>query len=70
MAPSLFSLFGTCMLLLASTNDGFGVEAETEFKVGDDFGWQEPVNNNTAMYTQWAARNRFRVGDSLCKLVN
>ncbi|CAI0474700.1 unnamed protein product [Linum tenue] len=34
------------------------------FKVGDDFGWQEPTNNSQ-LYTQWATTNRFQVGDSL-----
>ncbi|KAK9231944.1 hypothetical protein WN943_022185 [Citrus x changshan-huyou] len=65
---SLLSFHGTCVLLLltlVSMNDGFGVEAVKDFKVGDDFGWQEPGHNNTAMYSQWATRNRFHVGDSL-----
>ncbi|KAK0597223.1 hypothetical protein LWI29_023152 [Acer saccharum] len=42
-----------------------GVEAVKEFKVGDDIGWQEPGNNNTSVYSQWAGKNRFHVGDSL-----
>ncbi|XP_050232195.1 early nodulin-like protein 21 [Mercurialis annua] len=38
------------------------------FKVGDEFGWQEPggnTNTTNAVYTKWAENNRFRVGDSL-----
>ncbi|KAH7565284.1 hypothetical protein JRO89_XS09G0180500 [Xanthoceras sorbifolium] len=42
-----------------------GVEAVKQFKVGDDFGWQEPRENNTSVYSQWAGKNRFQVGDSL-----
>lgn len=71
MWSSLLSFHGTCVLLLltlVSTNDGFGVEAVKDFKVGDEFGWQEPGHNNTATYSQWATRNRFHVGDSLGKL--
>ncbi|KAL6134500.1 hypothetical protein ACLB2K_066731 [Fragaria x ananassa] len=37
----------------------------TEFQVGDDFGWQQPGSNNSAVYSDWATKNRFHVGDSL-----
>ncbi|KAJ0075654.1 hypothetical protein Patl1_34016 [Pistacia atlantica] len=62
---SILSLSATCMLLLASIHGGFGVEAKKEFKVGDDYGWQEPSMNNTGIYSHWASSNRFHVGDSL-----
>ncbi|KAJ1388755.1 Phytocyanin domain [Sesbania bispinosa] len=56
---SLLSLLCSCMIL-------FLVASATQFKVGDDqLGWHEPSPNNTAFYTQWAARNRFQVDDSL-----
>ncbi|CAN1836704.1 Early nodulin-like protein 1 [Linum perenne] len=36
------------------------------FKVGDDFGWQQPTTNTTTTnYSQWATKHRFHVGDSL-----
>ncbi|XP_062023945.1 early nodulin-like protein 7 [Rosa rugosa] len=37
----------------------------TEFQVGDEFGWQQPGSNNSAVYSNWASNNRFHVGDSL-----
>jgi hypothetical protein len=36
----------------------------TQFKVGGSNGWTLPAPN-TDSYNQWAARNRFRIGDSL-----
>ncbi|XP_062088361.1 early nodulin-like protein 7 [Humulus lupulus] len=42
------------------------LEALKEFKVGDELGWMVPsAKNETSLYNQWAARNRFRIGDSL-----
>ncbi|KAA8540372.1 hypothetical protein F0562_024709 [Nyssa sinensis] len=41
------------------------VEASKEFKVGDAEGWRQPDVNETSLYNQWAAINRFHVGDSL-----
>ncbi|KAF8388928.1 hypothetical protein HHK36_025610 [Tetracentron sinense] len=55
-------------LVLAAANMVTGVS--TEFKVGDNGGWREPDLDNAAMYNQWAAKNRFQVGDSLSKGVN
>lgn len=64
---SLLGLLCNCMIVfLAATSS---VEAAREFKVGDDLGWHEPGPNNTAFYSQWAAKNRFQVGDSLGKFV-
>lgn len=67
-AASLFALFCTSvMAILVATN--VPVQAVEEFKVGDDLGWIEPDANHSSLYSQWAARNRFHVGDSLCELV-
>ncbi|GFZ08073.1 hypothetical protein Acr_19g0010100 [Actinidia rufa] len=61
---SLFSLLLTFFLIrMASMNAQ--VEASKEFKVGDAEGWRQPGENETGLYNQWAAKNRFRVGDSL-----
>ncbi|XP_057473539.1 early nodulin-like protein 7 [Actinidia eriantha] len=63
MSP-LFSLLLTFFLIrMASMNAQ--VEASKEFKVGDDDGWRQPGENETGLYNQWAAKNRFHVGDSL-----
>ncbi|KAK0597903.1 hypothetical protein LWI29_029649 [Acer saccharum] len=61
---SLLSFLCSSFLLFSAASM-HGVEAVKEFKVGDDFGWQEPGNNNTSVYSQWAGKNRFHVGDSL-----
>ncbi|CAH2068032.1 unnamed protein product [Thlaspi arvense] len=37
------------------------------FKVGDEFGWRVPLQNDTAVYSHWASTNRFHIGDSLCE---
>ncbi|KAI8544488.1 hypothetical protein RHMOL_Rhmol08G0300900 [Rhododendron molle] len=60
--PSLFC----CMFFIvsiAATNSP--VEPSKEFKVGGSEGWRTPDANESAIYDQWAARKRFRVGDSL-----
>ncbi|XP_054791280.1 mavicyanin-like [Prosopis cineraria] len=54
----------TAIIFLASSMNG-SVEASTQFKVGDAFGWQQPPPNNSAFYTQWASMIRFHVSDSL-----
>ncbi|XP_038713472.1 mavicyanin-like [Tripterygium wilfordii] len=59
------SLLGLFCLVFLSQMNGMVVDASKELKVGDELGWQEPPPNNTAIYTQWAAKNRFLVGDSL-----
>ncbi|XP_061367551.1 early nodulin-like protein 7 [Gastrolobium bilobum] len=61
---SLFGVLCTFMMVFLATTDT-SVEGAREFRVGDHLGWHEPDSNNTAFYTQWAARNRFQVGDSL-----
>lgn len=61
-------LFSSCFLVFLACMNGLA-DAAMVFKVGDELGWQEPGGNNTAVYTQWAERNRFQVGDSLCEFV-
>lgn len=41
--------------------------ASFQFKVGGDNGWTKPTGNESETYNEWATRNRFHVGDSLCK---
>ncbi|WJZ94530.1 hypothetical protein VitviT2T_013377 [Vitis vinifera] len=62
MVSSLGVLF-TALIVLVAMNSSAG--AATEFRVGDADGWRKPGVNETAMYEQWAKRNRFQVGDSL-----
>lgn len=38
----------------------------TQFKVGGGSGWTVP--SDPTAYNQWAQKNRFQIGDSLCKL--
>ena len=66
MVSSLGVLF-TALIVLVAMNSSAG--AATEFRVGDGDGWRKPGVNETAMYEQWAKRNRFQVGDSLCEFV-
>ncbi|KAJ0256741.1 ENODL7 [Hirschfeldia incana] len=35
------------------------------FKVGDEFEWRVPLQNDTSVYSRWASTNRFHIGDSL-----
>ncbi|ERN19238.1 hypothetical protein AMTR_s00061p00202530 [Amborella trichopoda] len=41
------------------------IDAFFEFRVGGPHGWHQPIGNETETYNQWAARNRFHVGDSI-----
>ena len=41
--------------------------AATEYTVGGANGWSVPADG-ALHYNQWAERNRFKIGDSLCKL--
>ncbi|CAA2972197.1 mavicyanin-like [Olea europaea var. sylvestris] len=36
-----------------------------EFEVGEETGWVTPTGNEPETYNEWAARNRFRIGDTL-----
>ncbi|GKV27164.1 hypothetical protein SLEP1_g36367 [Rubroshorea leprosula] len=59
----IMDFFCAYFLILAAMN--VVTEASKEFKVGNDLGWQQPTAANTSTYTDWAARKRFHVGDSL-----
>ena len=56
---ALFSLVLISMLAVAA--------ASFQFKVGGERGWTKPTGNESETYNEWATRNRFHVGDSLCK---
>ncbi|PIA64760.1 hypothetical protein AQUCO_00100316v1 [Aquilegia coerulea] len=58
----LWGLLFFCIVL--SMNIGVS-DAFTQFKVGESIGWRMPDENDTTIYSQWAAKNRFLVGDSL-----
>ncbi|KAL7201409.1 hypothetical protein ACSBR1_033162 [Camellia fascicularis] len=63
---SLFGLFSTFLfILLTAAINTPSVGAFKEFRVGDSESWRLPSDNYTAFYDQWAATNRFLVGDSL-----
>ncbi|PSS06021.1 Early nodulin-like protein [Actinidia chinensis var. chinensis] len=36
-----------------------------QFEVGGERGWAEPAGNDSEEYNDWAAKNRFHVGDSV-----
>lgn len=39
-----------------------------EFRVGGSIGtWSVPTEYNVAMFNQWAEKNRFQIGDTLCE---
>ncbi|RID54703.1 hypothetical protein BRARA_G02005 [Brassica rapa] len=40
-------------------------EGPRVFKVGDEFEWRVPLQNDTSVYSRWANTNRFHIGDSL-----
>lgn len=56
-----FHGLGLLVLLLLMQRAG-----ATQFKVGGSSGWTVPTDPTA--YNQWAQKNRFRIGDSLCKL--
>ncbi|KAM7254573.1 hypothetical protein ACFE04_003953 [Oxalis oulophora] len=53
----------SCFIVLAAMTGS--VEAEKQFEVGGSFRWREPIANNSDMFSLWASRNRFQVGDTL-----
>ncbi|XP_020225676.2 early nodulin-like protein 2 [Cajanus cajan] len=57
---SLLSILCVAWIVVLAVMDT-PVEGAKQFKVG----WHEPNPNDTAFYNQWAAWNRFQVGDSL-----
>ncbi|RZS07576.1 hypothetical protein BHM03_00038456 [Ensete ventricosum] len=57
-----------CLILL-SFFMLISIAAGTQFKVGGSNGWSVP-DTNAMSYSQWAEKNRFKIGDSLCKFFN
>lgn len=56
----IFTIF--CIALLAVSASPF------QFQVGSERGWIKPSGNETETnYDKWATKNRFHVGDTLCK---
>ncbi|CAH8378952.1 unnamed protein product [Eruca vesicaria subsp. sativa] len=49
-----------CISAVMVTSEGPRV-----FKVGDEFQWRVPLQNDTSVYSHWASTNRFHIGDSL-----
>lgn len=38
-----------------------------QFQVGEETGWTIPTGKEPETYNEWAAKNRFHIGDTLCK---
>ena len=55
------------IVLLAAATLFHGSEAQTRHVVGDSTGWTIP-SGGAATYTNWAANQTFKVGDTLGKL--
>ncbi|KAG8365157.1 hypothetical protein BUALT_Bualt18G0075100 [Buddleja alternifolia] len=36
-----------------------------QFEVGENMGWRKPTGKEPETYNEWAARNRFHIGDSV-----
>lgn len=41
-----------------------------QYKVGDLDAWGIPTSVNSHVYTNWAQKHHFQIGDSLCKLLS
>lgn len=42
-----------------------------QFEVGEKMGyWRKPTGKEPQTYNEWAAKNRFHIGDTLCKFTN
>lgn len=61
---SLCSLMIIVLCIRAVASEGPRV-----FKVGDEFEWRVPLQNDTSVYSRWASTNRFHIGDSLCECI-
>lgn len=57
-----FALFSAVFISMATL-----ATASFQFRVGGESGWTKPTGNESETYNEWASRNRFHVGDSLCK---
>lgn len=47
----------------------FFTALSTEFTVGGDKGWVVPQAKDDQVYNEWAAKNRFKVNDTLSKYI-
>ncbi|KAF8025621.1 hypothetical protein BT93_F2457 [Corymbia citriodora subsp. variegata] len=61
----VFAVFAALVLVGGGVAMEAKVEAAREFRVGGGEGWHEPAELNSSLYSDWATRNRFHVGDSL-----
>ena len=43
--------------------------AALKFRIGGEKGWHKPNDSESETYNEWARRNRFHIGDSLCKFI-
>ncbi|KAH6775829.1 hypothetical protein C2S52_013390 [Perilla frutescens var. hirtella] len=50
-------------LFLASAASIFA--SAFQFEVGDEMGWRKPTQKDQETYNEWAAQNRFHIGDTL-----
>lgn len=62
MAMARFLVLALCLLNLHRAYC-------TEFDVGDRDGWAVPPPNDTEFYNHWASKNRFKVDDTISKLI-
>ncbi|CAL9769393.1 unnamed protein product [Musa acuminata subsp. burmannicoides] len=62
MAAASHLFFFLSVSLLLSTLSAY------EFRVGGPRGWTKPTGDELENYNHWATKNRFHIGDSLCKL--
>ncbi|KAK4439693.1 Early nodulin-like protein 3 [Sesamum alatum] len=51
--------------LLVSALFAAVVVAGFQFEVGEERGWREPTGKEPETYNEWAAKNRFRIGDTV-----
>lgn len=70
-SPSVTKLFNYGMLSTVLIITLVAVSVSSfQFQVGGDRGWINPAVNETAEdYNKWAEKNRFHVGDVLCKYI-
>lgn len=49
----------------------FAISASAfQFQVGGKQGWTKPSAKHSHSYNDWAAENRFQIGDTLCKYIH
>ncbi|CAI9286332.1 unnamed protein product [Lactuca saligna] len=59
---TVLHLFWFFLLAVAAVTTTVGA---IEFPVGGDVGWRIPATNETELYTVWASRRNFHIGDTL-----